>query len=82
MDTKTLCKRGASGVCLGVGCTLTLAKWGLNASEVVLNGAMNLANSFVNAPKLGIGSSLFGEFKKQTGKLADTFLKKGKQLAR
>lgn len=51
-------KKVAGGVVYSVGVAVTLADWGLSAVEVVFNGAVNVANSFVNAPKLGIGDAM------------------------
>jgi hypothetical protein len=57
-----------------------LVKAGLHASEIVLNGAANLAGSFANTSIKGIGSAVFGEIQTQTGKLSNYLMKKGDSL--
>ena len=71
--------KGAVGTMeLSAGVVLKLAEFGLSASEVVLSGAKNLANSFVKGPDLKIGESILGDIKKHTGKFADKLIKKGR----
>lgn len=79
-DMKKCVKGAAGGVLISAGVIAKLADWGLSASEVVLNGAANLADSFVKAPKLGIGKSLFGAMHKGVSKVSDICLKKGKEM--
>lgn len=82
MNTKKIAKTTAGVALQSAGYGLKLAKWGLNVSEVVLNGAENLTNSFVNAPKIGIGKAVFDGLKKQTGKISDYLIKTGKKYCR
>lgn len=75
------CAKGAVGsVVLSAGVALKLAKWGLSVSEIVLNGADNLANSFVKTPSLGIGKGAISDIKKQVSKFSDICLKKGREM--
>ena len=64
MEAKKITKKAVGGVLIGAGYALKLAEWGLNASEVVLNGAKNMADSFVKAPELGVGKAAFDGVKK------------------
>jgi hypothetical protein len=52
-------KKVMGGVAYSAGVAATLADWGLSAVEVVFNGAVNVANSFVKAPDLGISKAMF-----------------------
>lgn len=80
MNKTKIIKSTAGATLIGAGYGLKLAKWGLSASEVVLNGAANLANDFAKTSSLGIGKSLLNGIKQQTGKLSAYLVKKGKQL--
>ena len=56
-----------------------LAKYGLSAAMVVGNGAVNMANAFVNSPvKLGIGAAMLGGVQKGFDKLSAYLMKQGK----
>lgn len=80
MNSKKVIKTAAKGTFLTAGYALQLAKWGLNASEVVLNGAANLAGEFVKSSSLGIGKALLDGIKQQTGKLAKKLISQGKSM--
>ena len=82
MDKVKLAKKALGCTVLGLGVAAKLARWGLSASEVVLNGAVNLANEFVKAPKLGIGEALFGTLKKGVGTLEKNLITRGKEWKR
>lgn len=82
METKKVLKKSAGGLLISAGCLLKLADWGLSASEVVLNGGKNMADSFAKAPELGIGSSLFKATHKGIQTLGAYALKKGKGFVR
>ena len=75
------CVKGAcGGVLIGAGVAAKLADYGLSVAEVVLNGAENLASSFVKAPKLGIGKALLDSAHKAVTKLSSRWIKKGKEM--
>ncbi len=82
MEVKKVIKKGAGGVLISAGCALKLAEWGLSASEIVLNGAKNMADSFVKAPELGIGKSAFDGVKKGVSGLSKKIIRMGKGLTR
>ena len=80
-DKVKKCVKGAcGGVLVGAGVAAKLADYGLSAAEVVLNGAVNLADSFVKTPKLGIGKALIDSAHKTVNKLSDRWIKKGKEM--
>lgn len=78
-DMKKGVQGAIGGVLLGVGYAAKLADYGLSCAEVVLNGAENLVDSFVKAPKLGIGKSLLTSLHKGVSKFSDRCIKKGKE---
>lgn len=82
MDKVKLANKTLGCTALGLGIAAKLAGWGLNAAEVVLNGAANLANEFVKAPNLGIGKALFGTLKKGVGTLEKSLIDRGKEWTR
>lgn len=82
MDKDKFSKKVVGHAVLSVGVVLKLAQWGLSASEVVLNGAENLADSFVKAPKLGIGKSLLKTTRQSTEKISNQLIAKGKEYIR
>lgn len=82
MEVKKVIKKGAGGVLISAGCALKLAEWGLSASEIVLNGAKNMADSFVKAPELGIGKLAFDGVKKGVSGLSKKIIRMGKGLTR
>ena len=55
VDKKKIVNGAIGGVLIGGAITAKLANWGLQAADVVLSGAVNLANSFVKAPNFGLG---------------------------
>ena len=80
-DKLRKCVKGAcGGVLVGAGVAAKLADYGLSVAEVVLNGAENLADHFVKAPKLGIGKALFDSTHKAMTKLSARWIKKGKEM--
>lgn len=79
MNWKKVTKKTAGAALITAGVAAKLAKWGLSASDVVLSGAVNLADSFVSAPKLGIGKSLFSSVQKGVSDLEKNLMKKGKE---
>lgn len=79
MNWKKVTKKTAGAALITAGVAAKLTKWGLSASDVVLSGAVNLADSFVSAPKLGIGKSLFSSVQKGVSDLEKNLMKKGKE---
>lgn len=75
-------KGAVGGTILATGIFLKIAELGMSVAEVVLNGAENLADHFVKAPKIGIGKSLFGSLKSYTGKASVRLIKDGKGILR
>lgn len=69
-----------AGVVLTTACVASkLAQYGLSAAMVVGNGAVNMANAFVNSPvKVGIGAAMLGSVQKGVDKLGSYLLKQGK----
>ena len=80
VDKTKLIKGSVSGILLSAGVVAKLADWCLSATEVVLNGMVNVTNSFVKAPNLGIGKALSGAVHKSVSKLSDKLLKKGREM--
>ncbi|MBQ8870917.1 MAG: hypothetical protein IJ019_06040 [Alphaproteobacteria bacterium] len=81
VDKKKLIKGAVGGILITAGVAAKLADKSLSAAEVVLNGAVNLADSFVNAPKLGIGKALLGGVHQGLSKFSDKLLKKGREMS-
>lgn len=79
MNWKKVTKKTAGAALITAGVAAKLTKWGLSASEVVLNGANNLADTFAPAPKIGIGKSLFSSVQKGVSDLEKNLMKKGKE---
>lgn len=79
MNWKKVTKKTAGAALITAGVAAKLTKWGLSASEVVLSGAVNLADSFVSAPKLGIGKAAFSAVQKGVSDLEKNLMKKGKE---
>lgn len=82
MNWKKVTKKAAGAVLITAGVAAKLAKWGLSASDVVLSGANNLADTFAPAPKIGIGKSLFSSVQKGVSDLEKNLMKKGKEWVR
>ena len=82
MEAKKITKKAVGGVLIGAGYALKLAEWGLNVSEVVLNGAKNMADSFVKAPELGVGKAAFDGVKKGVSGLSKNLIKTGKGFSK
>lgn len=80
VDKTKIVKGAIGGILLSAGVVAKLADYSLSAAEVVLNGAINLTNSFVKAPDLGIGKALSGTVHKSVSKLSDKLLKKGREM--
>lgn len=80
--SKKIAKKTLGAAVVSTGYALKLAKWGLSVSEIVLNGAKNMADSFVKGPELGIGKAMFSGIKGQIGKTSDYLIKNGKKLCR
>lgn len=79
MNMKKTAKKVAGVALMTAGVAAKLTKWGLNASDIVLSGANNLADSFAPAPKLGIGKAAFSAVQKGVSDLEQKLLKKGKE---
>lgn len=79
MNWKKVTKKTAGAALITAGVAAKLAKWGLSASDVVLSGAVNLADSFVSAPKFGIGKAAFSAVQKGVSDLEKNLMKKGKE---
>lgn len=80
VDKKKMIKGAVGGVLLSAGVVAKLTDYGLNVAEVVFNGAVNMANSFVKAPKLGIGTALLNTAHKGVSKLSDKLINKGREM--
>ena len=80
VDKSKLIKGAIGGVLLSAGILAKLADKGLSVAEVVLNGAVNFATSFANAPKLGIGKAMADSLHENVSKLSDKLLKKGREM--
>ncbi len=83
MDTKKLAKSAAGGVAIGFGVAAKLSELGLSVTDVVLGGAVNLANSFVpsNSSK-NFGSTVLSKLTKGAKVLSAKSISKGKELMR
>lgn len=63
------------------GVAAKLAKHGLSAASVVLNGSLHMANTFVQSPvKLGVGVAALGSLQSGLNSLGSYLIKKGKGL--
>lgn len=82
MDKGKVVKVATGSVMLGAGVCLRLAEMDLSVSEVILSGAKNLTNEFVQAPDLKIGETLLVDIKKETGKYAKKLIAKGRGFVR
>ncbi len=80
MDKKKVVKGAVGGILVTAGVAAKIADKCLSIAEVVLNGAENLADSFVKAPKLGIGKSLLNTGHKVIQDFSKKTLKKGKEM--
>lgn len=82
-DIKKNARKMTGGAVYTVGVAAKLAEWGFSVSEVsdvVFNGAKNLANSFVKAPELGIGKSLLDGGKKLSANVSNKMLEAGRDM--
>ena len=80
MDAKKVLKTTGGVAFYSVGVAAALIKYDLHVADVVLSGAKNLANHFVNAPDLKIGTTLMADTQKGVGKISKYLMKKGKEL--
>lgn len=83
VDKKKLVDGAIGGVLIGSAVAAKLADWGLQAADVVLSGAVNLANSFVKAPNVSLGfDKIPGKIAQKCDKLSDKLWKKGLEKLR
>ena len=82
MNSHKVVKKAAGGIFGSAGYVLKLAERNLSVAEIVLNGARNMADSFVKAPEFGVGKAAFDMTQKSASTLAKKFMKYSKRIAR